>query len=127
VVYGYADVARDAFDDKLSEHYLEFLETPTHDSWTISDDVVEKVYRCAESGDYQNIVFSCGKMGKVMISKIAADRCPVHAIDVGAVLNAIIYPVTKHKPLLDWGMSWKDNQDLQKLSDRFFAACVENR
>lgn len=69
---------------------------------------------------YDNIVFSCGPIGKVLISDLV-NNCNSNLIDFGSMLNVILstkYIYLKNK----WTMSWIKNINIDNRNKLFFEA-----
>ena len=69
---------------------------------------------------YDNILFSCGPIGKVLLVDLIS-HFKGNLIDFGSLVNAILDPYCKKSLVAQWDMSWSRKVNLKKLSDRFFA------
>jgi len=70
------------------------------------------------SKKYDNIVFSCGPIGKVLISDLI-DVCDANLIDFGSMLNVVL--VKYYKDITGvWSISWAKNINRIELADMFF-------
>lgn len=77
-----------------------------------------KEYLLNNANKYKNIIFSCGPIGKVLISDLVS-VCDSNLIDFGSMINVIL---TKHYPNLrtKWTVSWANNIDIIKRANMFF-------
>jgi len=102
-------VEAEAFFKKIQPD-MDFILTPSKNAVTYHIPLLDNIEeRC---NDYENILFACGPIGKVLIADLANNyKC--NLIDLGAVLNAILNMTDK------WPMSWVKEIDLQKQVNGF--------
>ncbi len=73
---------------------------------------------------YNNIIFSCGPIGKVLIGDLI-EKCNSNLIDFGSMINVIL---AKHNRIFlnKWSMSWTKKINPVKLGERFFTSVRNN-
>jgi len=94
----------DVFKMKVAQASIDYIDT--------------KKKLIAKVKNYNNIIFSCGPIGKVLISDLA-NICDSNLIDFGSMLNVIL---SKHyKNLMSvWSISWAKDININKHSNLFF-------
>jgi len=108
LVAGLADEAETFFAKTQPE--MDFYKTPTKDCANHYVYILEHLENVCN--DYENILFSCGPLSKVLIADLA-DSCKCNLIDLGAVLNAILKLTDR------WPMSWVKEINLDKQVKEF--------
>lgn len=73
---------------------------------------------------YNNIIFSCGPIGKVLIGDLI-DKCNSNLIDFGSMINVILAK-ENIVYLSKWSMSWTRNINVNEIGKRFFDS-IRNR
>ena len=75
---------------------------------------------------YDNILFSCGPIGKVLIVDLIS-KCDSNLVDFGSLINAIIDGVLyeDRRTVRSWNMNWADKHNIRKLSRELMAKIGE--
>jgi len=76
-----------------------------------------KEYLLKKSNSFDNIVFACGPIGKVLIADMA-DKCSSNLADFGSMINAILYNIDK-SIIENWSMSWAVYVDMKEKCNLF--------
>lgn len=95
-------------------------------AWDSDKNLFLKVKAALENQNFDNIILSAGKAGKILIPMLDP-LCNAHLIDFGSCINAILAPHSSYDLVTSWGMSWaklskwgKPNKErLKKLSEQF--------
>jgi hypothetical protein len=94
----------------IGRENIDIYQTPTMNAdskyYEIKDDI-EKI-----CNSYDNIVFSCGPLAKVLVSDFI-DKCNANLIDFGSVLNAILNMEDQ------WTMSWTEGINMPEKIKNF--------
>jgi len=115
-VSGHAALIREVFPSNVK-----VFETPVVSASFDLDNLVEEVKeKILGPIQFDNILFSCGMSGKIMIAELK-DITRANMIDFGAVINAILYPYSEESLIDSWAMSWAkaESVNLLKLSRKF--------
>jgi len=75
-------------------------------------------YLLKNGKNYKNVIFSCGPIGKVLISDLVSE-VSCNLIDFGSMINVILAK-HHHSLIKKWTVSWTRNINLDKKSDLFF-------
>jgi hypothetical protein len=111
IVTGNADETIDKFGGFENIH---IFETPLTNA---SENYEEIKYRLIKNCEVDNVLFSCGPIGKVLISDLIA-RCKANLVDMGSIMNAIL---SIHKK---WHMNWTNDIDMKMHVANFFERLV---
>jgi hypothetical protein len=115
-ISGHASLIREVFPSNVK-----VFETPIVSASFDIDNLIEDVRKkILSSIKFDNILFSCGMSGKIMIAELK-DITNANMIDFGAVINAILAPYSEESLIDAWAMSWAkaDGINLHKLSGGF--------
>ena len=76
-----------------------------------------KEYLLEKANSFDNIIFACGPIGKVLIADMI-DQCKSNLADFGSMINAILYNVDS-SIIRKWTMSWSVHVDMKEKCGLF--------
>jgi len=120
LVTGHPEEGRLAFEK--TQPNLNIYPMPKKDASKVYEKVKLELKNLCESNNFDNILFACGPVGKVLLADLV-DICGSNLIDLGAVINAIMNEYSQgDKSLVDqWYMSWAQKDiNLKECADDFF-------
>jgi hypothetical protein len=109
IVGGLADQAKEFFNKIQPD--IDFYKTSSSNVVFDYEYIEDKLLKICNN--YDTILFSCGPLSKILVADFI-DECDCNLIDLGSVLNAILYLKN------EWPMSWVKEINLEKQIQKFF-------
>jgi len=117
IVTGHAEDARKAFESKNIK--LNYYETSLKAASKYYSEYLEDLRGMVKENRYDNILFSCGPIGKVLLVDMIGE-CESNLVDTGCLINAIIdsYLYSDRRTIKSWNMNWTDGVDIHKCANK---------
>ncbi len=120
-IVGQIDLVKTSFAPYLPD--ASYYKVPLSKAFDFYSDVISDLRTITSENMYDNIIISCGPVAKAFASDLM--QCTTaNIVDMGGVINALIDPNDSRGLLKSWTggwtMSWTRQQDLPRLTDRFF-------